>query len=258
MKQSLESLRQACGEAGKFVKEMGRFPQYVEHLRELWKIIDHWVDVLQNHGPDALAEESAAELPRLPAASSKLVGKELAQDRIDSVKKEMKEGAWRKSALFTEQEWKDGLTVVLPHARTFLSLVHEFADRYAAAKDQENALDFSDLERMSLSILRDGAAPSALALGQQSRFKHVLVDEYQDINEVQDAILSLVSRECMAGRAGVTPNLFCVGDVKQSIYRFRLAEAGLFLKRSDEYSQAKEPRPGHRSPAEFPQPPSAA
>jgi ATP-dependent helicase/nuclease subunit A len=80
---------------------------------------------------------------------------------------------------------------------------------------------------------------SAAARSQHRRFRHVLVDEYQDINEVQDAILSPAGsyRECFksaASRAteGTSPNLFCVGDVKQSIYRFRLAEPTRFLERA--------------------------
>src|SRR5206468_3853261 len=95
---------------------------------------------------------------------------------------------------------------------------------------------FSDLERLALAALREkGGAPSPVAKLQHARFKHVLVDEYQDINEVQDEILRLVSRECLDDD---TPtNLFCVGDVKQSIYRFRLADPMLFLARQESFKR---------------------
>ena len=122
----------------------------------------------------------------------------------------------------------------------FLSLVADFSRAYDDAKTEQNALDFADLERLTLRALKvDGTNPSMptpLARSFHQQFKHVLVDEYQDINQVQDEILSLVSRECFAGQGSLPPNLFCVGDVKQSIYRFRLAEAQQFLNRRDTYS----------------------
>src|SRR5437762_12451644 len=79
--------------------------------------------------------------------------------------------------------------------------------------------------------------PSRVARGYHAQFRHVLVDEYQDINAVQDAILSLVSRECLACEENrdQTQNLFCVGDVKQSIYRFRLADPDRFLDRAKRF-----------------------
>ncbi len=81
-------------------------------------------------------------------------------------------------------------------------------------------------------------APSQAALYYRQRFKEVLVDEYQDINEVQEAILKLLSRPPEEGG-----NLFMVGDVKQSIYRFRLAEPGLFLEKYARYKEGE--TPGH-------------
>src|SRR5207237_651524 len=103
-------------------------------------------------------------------------------------------------------------------------------------------------ERYALLVLRDpkreSLSPSSAARAYHRQFKHVLVDEYQDINELQDAILSLVSHECVAGKPAArhlkaappaVPNLFCVGDVKQSIYRFRLAEPERFLDRQKRF-----------------------
>ncbi len=79
--------------------------------------------------------------------------------------------------------------------------------------------------------------PWGVAEAYHRQFKHVLVDEYQDINEVQDEILSLLSTEGQKDSAG---NLFCVGDVKQSIYRFRLAEAKRFLLRKEKNARKKD------------------
>src|SRR5688500_15445595 len=119
----------------------------------------------------------------------------------------MKKGPWRDCLRFTSAEWRDGLRAVVPHAEVFLGLVKQFELRYRHAKEASRAIDFSDLERFALRVLRDpdhaAAAPSAAARAQHRRFRHVLVDEYQDINEVQDAILTLVSRECL-DRGGTT------------------------------------------------------
>jgi ATP-dependent helicase/nuclease subunit A len=121
----------------------------------------------------------------------------------------------------------------------FLELVEEFDQRYAQAKREIRAVDFADLEQLSLRILRDDffpshrPTPSPIARMYHRQFKHVLVDEYQDINAVQDAILNLVSHDCLdrPRPRHYPPNLFCVGDIKQSIYRFRLADPKRFLDR---------------------------
>ncbi|MBE3590468.1 MAG: UvrD-helicase domain-containing protein, partial [Firmicutes bacterium] len=130
-----------------------------------------------------------------------------------------------------------------PLAAELVDLVRAFRDAFAAAKAELGAVDFADMERLALRVLLDdGAAPGELrpspaARELRERFEEVLVDEYQDINEVQDAILHLVARD---GADGV-PNLFMVGDVKQSIYRFRLAEPSLFLRK---YATFPPLRPG--------------
>jgi ATP-dependent helicase/nuclease subunit A len=238
----LQSVISECVDAGKAVKAFGSFKDYEEMLRDLYRTLVHWMAVLKQDGLDALAEESGSvEFPRLKSMSNDIPNKAVAQDRLGSVRKMVKDGIWRQCLKFTTAEWKDGLARTLPHLDVLISLVVEFAEKYTAAKDEDCRLDFADLELLALRALKDSNSPelkpSAVARGYHSQFKHVLVDEYQDINEVQDAILTLISRECDAGRAGVVPNLFCVGDVKQSIYRFRLAEPARFLRRRDEYSK---------------------
>lgn len=106
-------------------------------------------------------------------------------------------------------------------------LVKEFSQVYRAAKDSRNILDFTDLEHFALQLLEVEDNASSIAKGLKEFFAEVLVDEYQDINPVQERILQLVSRQ------KGSPNLFMVGDVKQSIYRFRMADPSLFL---DKYS----------------------
>lgn len=105
-----------------------------------------------------------------------------------------------------------------------IDLEQDFAAAFAAAKRDLAALDFQDLEQYALQLLwdRDRQGPSPLAELLRARLRYVFVDEYQDINAVQDRLVTAVAR---GGNAG---NRFLVGDVKQSIYRFRLANPGIF------------------------------
>ncbi|WP_445505662.1 helicase-exonuclease AddAB subunit AddA [Niallia sp. 03091] len=119
------------------------------------------------------------------------------------------------------------------YVETLVGLVQAFSDRFQTAKAEKSLVDFADLEHYCLEILNDPSAkresllmPSPAALEYREQFKEVLIDEYQDVNLVQESILQLVTKEDEA-----TGNLFMVGDVKQSIYRFRLAEPNLFLSK---------------------------
>lgn len=118
--------------------------------------------------------------------------------------------------------------------RMLLKLAGEFHDRYQAAKQEKNLVDFGDLEHYALEVLLeevDGQRqPSAVADELSRQFEEILVDEYQDSNDVQETLIHAISRE----RFG-TPNVFMVGDVKQSIYKFRLARPELFLKKYETY-----------------------
>lgn len=116
-----------------------------------------------------------------------------------------------------------------------LGLAEEFHGRFAAKKRERNLLDFNDLEHMALEILvreEDGKAAPTDAAGQfADAFEEIMIDEYQDSNLVQEYILTSVSRR----QRGVH-NVFMVGDVKQSIYRFRLARPELFMEKYAAYT----------------------
>ncbi|OAT72044.1 helicase-exonuclease AddAB subunit AddA [Parageobacillus thermoglucosidasius] len=124
--------------------------------------------------------------------------------------------------------WLRHMREMKPIVETIVRLVKRFTEMYQARKREKGIVDFSDLEHYCLQILRhpdstDGQwLPSDAALDYRAQFVEVLVDEYQDTNMVQEAILQLVAKG---------GNLFMVGDVKQSIYRFRLAEPLLFLSK---------------------------
>lgn len=130
--------------------------------------------------------------------------------------------------LFQEQ-----LKEQIPIVQGLVGLTKAFADAFAAAKRDGGLLDFSDLEHLCLQLLstRDengNMVPSEVALELRDQFKEVMVDEYQDTNGVQEAIVNLVSRK---------DNRFYVGDVKQSIYRFRMADPTLFLAKYKTYDR---------------------
>jgi ATP-dependent helicase/nuclease subunit A len=241
LEKGLDSLTHRCELARAQVSELG-FSKYAHYLGNLAGAIRYWSQALRDGGVDALCEVVKDMQPDdLPREKGDAADLELAKSAINSVREQMKKGAWRNLLRFTSAQWQEGLSATQPHAEIFLSLVEQFQTRYRMAKSASRAVDFADLERLTLMVLRDadaqGLFPSAAALACHRRFAHVLVDEYQDINEVQDAILYLLSRECIAAQGKVIGNLFCVGDVKQSIYRFRLAEPGRFLARQDRFRE---------------------
>lgn len=121
-----------------------------------------------------------------------------------------------------------------PATRGLVSLVKTFARAYHSIKRSRRVVDFSDLEHMTLDLLigKDRSAPTALADEIGGRFREVMVDEYQDSNAVQDRIFYALTHK--------RSNCFMVGDVKQSIYQFRLADPGIFLDKYRRYVPADE------------------
>lgn len=120
------------------------------------------------------------------------------------------------------------------YIRELVKLTEAFMERLAARKAEKNILDFGDLEHFALRTLvkqQDGkTAPTAAAEEYAEMFEEIMIDEYQDSNLVQELILKSVS-----GRGRGEHNLFMVGDVKQSIYRFRLARPELFMEKYRTY-----------------------
>lgn len=128
--------------------------------------------------------------------------------------------------------------------RTLLTVVQELEDEFRRAKARAHALDFSDLEHLAIRLLTNpDGTPSAAAREISARFTEVLVDEYQDVSRVQDQIFAAVSR---GGE-----NLFFVGDLKQSIYRFRLADPEIFSEKSRLYAEEGRPERVIRLQANF-------
>ncbi len=157
----------------------------------------------------------------------------------EGVKKKVK-SLIESSFEFTPGEALDGIKEVYPFMKTLANITVEFAKRFDEKKREKNILDFNDLEHLCLKILIDrdeenNIIPSNVAEHFRNYFDEVLVDEYQDSNDVQETIINLVSR-----RLGDNPNVFMVGDMKQSIYRFRQAKPKLFKDKYDSYSEEDE------------------
>jgi len=147
--------------------------------------------------------------------------------RLNRIKKDLISGS--------SGELISDLRQLYPVMNSLGSLVSEFAGKYQDKKKQKNVIDFNDLEHYCLKVLTNRTEgkvlPTQAALGLRELFEEIYIDEYQDSNLTQEVILGMVSREEMG-----EPNIFMVGDVKQSIYRFRQAKPELFIKKLRTYS----------------------
>ena len=132
------------------------------------------------------------------------------------------------------QELKESMEAAGKNVAVLVNLVKRFSEEFKEEKQKKNIIDFNDMEHFALKILTkevDGKlVPSEVAKGYQEKFAEIMIDEYQDSNLKQEEIMKSIS-----GVSKGKYNLFMVGDVKQSIYRFRLARPELFLKKHQEY-----------------------
>ncbi|MGB3259362.1 helicase-exonuclease AddAB subunit AddA [Paenisporosarcina sp.] len=169
---------------------------------------------------------TAARIPK-DTFDDELVQK--AKDKRDQLKKRVN-GV--KDAYFTRTPARllQEMRMMHPLLQTLVDLTLTYGEQYRLAKSERGLVDFSDLEHFALQILttkeNDQLVPSSTAQDIMMQYKEVLVDEYQDTNRLQETILQIVKTGTEANG-----NMFMVGDVKQSIYRFRLAEPMLFLEK---------------------------
>lgn len=158
------------------------------------------------------------------------------RDRLQALKAD-----WFSRSL--ESHLKD-MQRLKPVVQELTKIVLQFEERFLAEKRKRGIVDFNDLEHFALQILIDDTSteaaivPTEIARYYEKQFKEILVDEYQDINLVQETIIQAISKKSGSG------NVFMVGDVKQSIYRFRHAEPSLFIDKYENYQ--KDEREGKR------------
>lgn len=174
---------------------------------------------------------------RMAANRDSQVDKELAEyvkdlrakwkDEVDSMKE--------KFFFQSPEKMDEDLKYCGPVMRVLVDLTKEFREKFAEKKAERNMIDFGDMEHFAIKILTKNEngklVPSDVAKELQDKYDEVMVDEYQDSNLVQETILTSVSRMSRGEN-----NIFMVGDVKQSIYRFRLSRPELFMEKFDTYS----------------------
>lgn len=226
---------------GKVRLELGALCESCAALADEPQLPEAYVRVLEDDGK-ALAELAAA-LDSWRALEDGLKAISFARlpsvkDADDDVKKSVQQqrkrckdkvDEWRNQLCArSESELLADLTRVEPQVAALAQLTIDFSLAFSRMKREKALVDFSDLEHLCLAVLRksedEPTTPSEVADALQEKYVEIMVDEYQDTNGVQEAILQLIVRR-------ERPNLFAVGDVKQSIYRFRLAEPELFLEK---------------------------
>ncbi len=188
-------------------------------------------------------EELYSEISRVSFGRLKSVKKDKVSDpEALEIVKSIRDNIKKKSSKLIEdsfsisiEEALEGIKNSYPYMKMVSKLTLDFIDRFKVKKRERNLLDFNDLEHLCLKILinyddEGNIIPSSVSEGFREYFDEVLVDEYQDSNNVQEAIIDLVSRKSLEN-----PNVFMVGDVKQSIYRFRQAKPELFLDKYNKY-----------------------
>jgi ATP-dependent helicase/nuclease subunit A len=159
------------------------------------------------------------------------------KEKVKALREEIKKGLKElKTQFFYQepQEMVNDLRAARDVMQVLFALTMDFMDEYARKKEEKNLIDFNDLEHFALKILveeHEGEIiPTQAALELSEQFEEILIDEYQDSNLVQETLLKSISRE----KQGL-PNRFMVGDVKQSIYKFRLAMPELFMEKYKNY-----------------------
>ncbi len=180
----------------------------------------------------------AMEFKRLPPAGKNADKEKQAsvKEIRDTVKTVINTKLRKKLVNARSEEIIRDLQRLSPVLRCLGRLVRDFSQRYQQKKKKRAILDFNDLEHLCLEVLTEhtetGIVPSQAAQRYQEQFEEIMVDEYQDSNLVQEILIQMISRH-----KPHRPNVFMVGDVKQSIYRFRQAKPELFLEKYNTFSQ---------------------
>ncbi len=193
-------------------------------------VFDRFLDKISESGWDEICEAytdiTFSDFKRAPKGYSSS-GKNICSAVRTEYKKNI--ASLKKIFCISSADHEADIASLSPVTAELIGLVKDFAAEFGRLKAEENGADFSDTLHLALKLLAeptpDGWKRTPLAVMLSQNYKEILVDEYQDVNRAQDMIFSALSRD--------ESNLFMVGDVKQSIYRFRQAMPEIFLGRRD-------------------------
>ena len=207
----------------------------VANLKETLKAMEY---LRESQTWDEVVERSEIPFSRWPTIR-KCADPEL-KDRIKAARDACKDDLPARLKAFADPSAQvlEDLSQAAAGTRGIIALVRQFDREFTQAKKVRRILDFSDLEHKTLDLVlgKHRTTPTAAATEIGRRYREIMVDEYQDSNGVQDAIFGALTAE--------KQNCFMVGDVKQSIYQFRLADPGIFLEKYATYTHAETASPG--------------
>ena len=209
---------------------------YGDHLRAESRRLQHLREhLLEGDYEERVARLKGMEFTSLPQARNldavQKETKKMVQKLRDAVKEKYKK---QLGAFAPTEEIREDLAALAPMVEALGDLVRRYADRYTQLKRKKKLLDYNDLEHESLHLLLDAETGERTPLARELslQYEEIMVDEYQDTNAAQDALFRALSRD--------EQNLFMVGDVKQSIYGFRMAMPEIFTRRRDTYHRYNE------------------
>ena len=216
----------------KLKKEKEKLAKY-EELTKYYQIINDDIEQMEMLKCNLDSWDKAFQIARnlefkTWAVNKKIVldEKENAKQIRDSVKAEYKK-IKEKILIVNSKEANEDINEMYDILKKLENVILEFGERFTKRKKEKNIVDFSDIEHFALKILlTENNEPTQIAKKYKEKFEEIAIDEYQDSNLVQEYILTAISRN---------NNTFMVGDVKQSIYRFRQARPDLFLSKYKKY-----------------------
>lgn len=208
---------------------------YKENINEDLSILNNLIDVSEKDWDSFVKEIKKVNFSSLKRC--KKGADKVKQDNIKKLREEVKKGInsiKEEMSPFSYEDVLEDFKCLYPIIYSLCNLTIEFSEEFSRSKRERGLIDFNDFEHMCLQILtkdEDGeVVPSEVAKELQNKYEEILVDEYQDTNTIQEAIINIVSRR-------ENPNVFMVGDIKQSIYRFRQAKPEIFLDKYNSYSE---------------------